>query len=123
MVELVELVDELSEVVARLLNGAHQSHEGHVVALGVELGEEERGLKHGQSIGQRFGVSHDLVIVLKLAGFDSLDVVADDDQTGREHLDGAVLHHEVLRNLGFSGRVAGSGNSSHLQRSYSLVSL
>ena len=46
LIELIKLVDELSEIVARLLNCAHQRHQGHVIALRVELGKEELRFKN-----------------------------------------------------------------------------
>jgi len=64
LVKLIELVDELGEVVARLLNGSHQRHESHVIALSVEFRQEQFGLEDRKSVGQRFGVSHNFMVVL-----------------------------------------------------------
>lgn len=126
VVHEVELVDEPDQVVAALVDGPHQGHEGHVVALGVELGVEPRsagGLHHHrQPVGQGLGLSQDLVVVGKLAGLDGLDVVEDQADPGGQHLDGAVLGQEVLRHPGDLGLgVAGHrGDSGHVVESNSL---
>ena len=48
VVHQVEFVDESDKVVAALVNGPHQRHQGHVVALGVEL-RFEPGERDGQN--------------------------------------------------------------------------
>ena len=47
-VDCVEAVDKLVEVVGRLHDGAQESDESHIVALGEELGSESVRLQHWQ---------------------------------------------------------------------------
>ena len=103
VVHHVELGDKSVQVTAALLDGPHQGHESHVVALSIKLWVEPGRARgggglhdHREAVRQRFGFSQDLVVVRQFAGLHGLDVVEDEAHTGRQHLDSAVLGQEVF---------------------------
>lgn len=81
LIQNIELVDELIEIVAALHNGSQIGQQSSVVTLSVKFWSESVGIEDRESIGKRFGFSHDGVVGRKFTRFNCFHVGQDDSNS------------------------------------------